>query len=278
MSILQWALLILGVAVVVAIVVVSRRERAGSGDRWTPPSAGGKSRSLPGADQMDIFGATGQFDEFGVGRPRKRANPVMEPPKAPGESADLFAGESEAAPVTAEPPVPAFVKARQAPTVSSTPASGSASPEPVSIPAAAPVEDEEELVVLFVAERDGKAIPGERLHAALQAQRLSFGAKQIYHRVTNGMVQFSVASIIKPGELDPAQAASFSTPGLTVFMTLPGPLKPVACPDDMFSTCDRLAGALNAEVFDQRREVLTDDTRQSLRQRMAEWAHARKLS
>ncbi len=278
MSILQWALLILGVAVVVAIVVVSRRERAGGGDRWTPPSSGDRPRGLPGADQMDIFGATGQFDEFGVGRPRKRTSPGLDAPRVPGQSADLFGGAPERVdePPPTEPPVPAFVKARRPPTVGQAAAVVPA-PEPAPPPPPAEDRGDEELVVLFVAERDGNPIEGTRLHAALEAQRLSFGAKQIYHRVSNGMVQFSVASIIKPGELDPAQAARFSTPGLTVFMTLPGPLKPVACLDDMFSTCDRLAGALNAEVFDQRREILTDDTRQALRQRVADWARARKL-
>ena len=285
MSILQWALLILGVAVVIAIVVVSRRERAGGGDGWTPPTPpGGKPRSLPGADQMDIFGATGQFDEFGVGRPRKRSNPEMgAQPRAAGTSSDLFAEPAADAPppAAAEPPVPAFIKSRQAPSVD---APRPAAPAPASTPPPAPTAvppseaaDDDDFIVLFVAEREGTAIAGRKLHSALQAQRLQFGAKQIYHRLNNDMVQFSVASIIKPGELNPADAEQFSSPGLTVFMTLPGPLKPTACLEDMFSTCDRLAGALNAEVFDHRREVLSDETRQALRQRVADWARARKL-
>src|SRR3546814_6821504 len=75
MSALQWALLVLGAAAVIAIYVTSRR-----GDRlpkhWTPPGAsGGRAPKLPGQDQMDMFEASksapkGEFDEFGVGKPR----------------------------------------------------------------------------------------------------------------------------------------------------------------------------------------------------------------
>src|SRR3546814_12752265 len=80
MSALQWALLVLGAVAVIAIYVTSRR-----GDRlpkhWTPPGAsGGRAPKLPGQDQMDMFDASksapkGEFDEFGVRKPRTRTEP-----------------------------------------------------------------------------------------------------------------------------------------------------------------------------------------------------------
>src|SRR3546814_6634646 len=82
MSALQWALLVLGAVAVIAIYVTSRR-----GDRlpkhWTPPGAsGGRAPKLPGQDQMDMFDASksapkGEFDEFGVGKPRPRTEPGL---------------------------------------------------------------------------------------------------------------------------------------------------------------------------------------------------------
>lgn len=300
MSILQWALLIVGVVVVVAILVISRRESRVGGGQWTPPPAPKpRARGLPGADQMDIFGATGQFDEFGVGRPRKKGGVGTDELPAPTATPDLF----QAPPVPpARPPasVPAApAPGRKAPSLG-TPAPQSAgstrtppplapsAPPPVLPPvppttAAAPSApaarraaqaDEAEgiIIVLFVAEREATAINGRRLHAALQTQGLEFGARKIYHRMRNGKSQFSIASIIKPGELDPAQADHFASPGLTAFMTLPGPDQAVSALEDLLTTCDRLAGALNAEVYDQQREALTEDARRLLRARVAAWA------
>lgn len=300
MSILQWALLILGVVVVAAILVISRREsRMGEG-QWTPPSPPKpKPRGLPGADQMDIFGGGSQFDEFGVGRPRKKgaAGPVEPPP--PPET-DLFGAPSEAPGRSAPPPAPGLTTAgnggRKPPSLGSPtvppPSRPQRVPPPLSAPAAAPpppapaapkaevsaaaaasaAEADDVIIVLFVAEREATAINGRRIHAALQAQGLEFGARKIYHRMRNGRSQFSIASIIKPGELDPAQAEQFATPGLTAFMTLPGPDQPVSALEDLLTTCDRLAGALNGEVYDQQREALSEDTRRLLRARVAAWA------
>lgn len=297
MSILQWALLILGVVVVVAILVISRREsRMGEG-QWTPPSPPKpKPRGLPGADQMDIFGANAQFDEFGVGRPRKKGSSgAAEPPPAAAEG-DLFGVPTEpptsapaiapTSPATASRKLPTLgVPTAAAPRPQRTPPPLSAAPAAAPTPPSAPTpagsppasavpaaEDEGVIIVLFVAEREATAINGRRIHAALQAQGLEYGARKIYHRMRNGKSQFSIASIIKPGELDPAQADQFATPGLTAFMTLPGPDQPVSALEDLLTTCDRLAGALNGEVFDQQREALTEDARRLLRARVAAWA------
>lgn len=300
MSNLQWALLILGIVVVIAVIVMSLRDRRGSGRRWTPPSAPAtRSRVMPGSDQMDIFGATGQFDEFGVGRPRRKSavNSPVETSTI-GASADLFS-QSEPA-KSDEPPVPEFVRNRQSPSMgSATPAGPSAMGKrpptlftaPTAAPAPAPSAaisaeaseyeepaSDDTIIVLFVVEQEGVAIPGPKLHEALRAHGFEFGAKQIYHRMQNGMVQFSIANIIKPGDLDPARAAEFSTPGLTVFLTLPGPIKPVAALEEMFIACDRLAGSLNAEVFDQQRQSVSENTRRELRERVATWARKRNLA
>ncbi|MGH8505645.1 MAG: hypothetical protein ACRETM_06725, partial [Stenotrophobium sp.] len=66
MSALQWALLIVGVAVVVLVYFFSRREKPSKPQsrQWTPPVV--TAPRNPGGDQMEIFGSTGEFDEFGV--------------------------------------------------------------------------------------------------------------------------------------------------------------------------------------------------------------------
>lgn len=252
MTELQWALVIVGVAAAVGIYLYSRRDRDLRG--WQPPNASDSplKPKPPTREQMEMFQGTGQYDEFGVSKPRVAGGPRRAPDLAP------------ASPV---PPGAAEPNARQAP--------------PLERPAepAKPViaRYEEKFFALLIAEREGTNIFGAKLHAALQAQRLEFGARQIYHRLEQGMVQFSVASLLHPGTLDPAQAESFSTPGLTVFMVLPGPVKPVAAFEDMLATARALAKSLNGEVFDMQRKPLSDEAARALRAEVEAWARDQNL-
>lgn len=245
MSVLQWALLIVGAAAVIAIYVMSRRANRLPKD-WSPPAVRGAPRApgLPGAprtDQMEMFGQGqrgSEFDEFGVGRPRRRVEPGFESPAQPPPT-DLF-GQ----------PLPEAAPA----------------PKPSKKPA------EEKIVTLLIAEREGTAIFGPKIHLALQAHGLQFGEHRIYHRLQAGKTVFSVASLIKPGVLDPAEQQGFSTPGLTVFMLLPGPGRPQAALQDMITTAQALANALNAEVFDASRQPFTAESARQLQADVEAWA------
>jgi cell division protein ZipA len=222
MTPLQWALLIVGIGAAVAVWWVSRRKGDGLRD-WQAgggePTLGTPRRASDG--QLDMFSSTGQFDEFGVGKPRKVAPRL---------------GDAPTASESARNPVP------------------------------------QKIVALLIAERDGTHINGPKIHAALQAQGLEYGDKQIYHRLAGGEPVFSVASLLKPGYLDPASAAGFSTPGLSMFLVLPGPLPPVTAFRDMLSTANALAQALNAEVYDMRRKLLTPEALLKLEHDVEHWA------
>ncbi|MGL1386224.1 cell division protein ZipA C-terminal FtsZ-binding domain-containing protein, partial [Vibrio parahaemolyticus] len=91
------------------------------------------------------------------------------------------------------------------------------------------------------AEREGTHIFGPRIHAALRANGLQYGDKQIYHRLAEGEPVYSVASLLKPGFLDPAQEKTFSTPGLSIFLVLPGPLPAMTAFREMAKVAQALA-------------------------------------
>jgi cell division protein ZipA len=242
MSPLQWALLIFGVVAVVAVYLYSRRDRRAMDD-WNPNEPG--EPLLPPAKerQLDIFNGVSsnqQFDEFGVGKPRRVA------PVANGEGEPAAGGAAN----------PIEVGRRNAPVVGK----------------AADKAPSEKIVSLLIAEREGTAILGAKIHDALEAQGLEYGARQIYHRLLHGEPVFSVASLLKPGHLDPAAADEFSTPGLTLFMVLPGPQKPMEAIRDMIGTAERLAKALNAEVYDAKRKPLTPGAARNLQLEVETWA------
>jgi cell division protein ZipA len=239
MNALQWAVLIFGAAAVVAVYWFSRRDKRAM-DRADPahPEA-----MLPTAKdrQLDIFGGPNQqFDEFGVGKPRRVAPNIGEQNGAAGVE-----------PAT-EP------KTERAPRIGATPAT----------------RPREKIISLLIAEKEGTHIRGALLHKALRGQGLEFGARQIYHRLQGGEAVFSVASLLKPGVLDPATAQEFTTPGLTLFMILPGPRNPVDAVRDMLDTANGLSAELNAEVFDAKREPLTRAAERRLIAEVEAWAKA----
>lgn len=311
MNMLQLALLILGILIIVGVIFNALRERrrdSMGATKWTPPGRGaGAGKGLPLGDQMDIFGSSaGEFDEFGVGRPRKVKDGEVAAPAAVRSPARHPSPQPAQAPEAPTPPsaapeATAPSKSRKTPTLSgerdepATPPSAPLPPLSSGLlrtpsgdkPTAAekPTEKVPEapapapsapdcVVVLFVAERQGQSLPGARIHAALKAQSLTPTPEKIYQRGSGDDVSFSIASLVKPGALDPAEAARFASPGLTLYLTVPGPRDPVAALEDLFITSDRLAGALDADVFDQTRQPLTAAARASLRQKVAAAAQA----
>jgi cell division protein ZipA len=309
MSALQWALLIFGVVAVVAIYFYSRRDHR-SGEVFGPEPETQSTRSSPSPfeRQMDIFSTTGQFDDLGVGRAR-RIEPgiggeeeVEDDSSAPLRMSPRIANfqpeDDEAGDAGPEfqteirPEKRAGIGAR---TDSRTEAKPGQRIPPVVTPSArTPTPDrlipdrlsqergaaahhaahppQEKLISLLIAEREGAHILGDDLHAALREQGLEYGLRQVYHRLVDGQPVFSVASLLKPGILDPAQSRGFATPGLAVFMVLPGPVPPLEAFQDMLRTAQSLAGALNAEVYDNRKKPLTSAAILVLRSDVDAWA------
>jgi cell division protein ZipA len=140
-------------------------------------------------------------------------------------------------------------------------------------PAAAAPRIADKVIGLYIAEHEGTNILGPKIHAALQARGLSYGAKKIYHRLEGEHAIFSVASLVKPGTLDPADAEGFATPGLSVFLQLPGPVRPVAAFQDMLDTARGLARALHAELYDtEQRAPLSPERERELHEQVEDWA------
>ncbi len=234
MSTLQWALLLLGVGIAGVLIWSSRRERRAQ-DRLNAPAPRPASRDWSAPEPT---------------------LPPSEPSAGPRAGFDEFGvGRPRKAGAGAPP-------ARTAPTVSAVP------PAPVAPTPTVP----DKVIGLYIAEHEGTNILGPKIHAALRDRGLRFGAKRIYHRFDGEHAIFSVASLVKPGTLDPAEAEGFATPGLSVFLQLPGPLRPVAAFQDMLDTARGLARALNAELYDSElRAPLSGERERALHEQVEEW-------
>lgn len=139
---------------------------------------------------------------------------------------------------------------------------------------ALPNEPEWDLVIaLTVMAPEGRLFTGRAIKNALDNHDLHFGDMQIYHRFTSHSRKqslFSVANIVDPGTLLPAELISMKTPGLLLFARLPGPMNGMAIFDVLVETTHNLAQQLEGIVCDDNRQALSEKKLESIRSQIFE--------
>ena len=97
----------------------------------------------------------------------------------------------------------------------------------------------------------------------------------IFHRLPprgkGGTELFSVANLVEPGTFDVDNMDGFTTPGICLFMRLPGPAEPLEAFRLMLDTAQVLAENLDAELFDDQHCQLRQQTLEHLRERVEEF-------
>jgi cell division protein ZipA len=143
---------------------------------------------------------------------------------------------------------------------------------PVGVRPGQPIE---RIVTLFVAARAEAAIHGSDLVVAAEKCGLDFGDLGIFHRLVDGKSDsgpiFSVANMVKPGSFDMSRVDEITTPGLSFFMALPGPLPALDAWDTMLPTAQRLAELLDATVLDEERNALSRQRIAHIRDELRVW-------
>ncbi|MBD3655627.1 cell division protein ZipA [Marinobacter sp.] len=133
----------------------------------------------------------------------------------------------------------------------------------------------QEVVVINVLAKREREFQGAALKKLFEACGLEYGDMDIYHRheqvVTTSPVQFSVANAVEPGTFRPADMPALSTPGISFFMSLPGPSNAMQAFDFMLETAQCVVKNLGGELKDERRSVMTPQTIEHCRQRIREF-------
>ncbi|WP_339897957.1 cell division protein ZipA [uncultured Gilvimarinus sp.] len=145
-------------------------------------------------------------------------------------------------------------------------------------PDAAP-EQPDEVVIINVMAPEGHQFSGSALLDVLLQCGMRFGDMNIFHRHAHetgeGPVLFSLANMVKPGVFDLENMASFHTPGVSLFMTLPMRPDSLKSFDIMRDVAQALADNLCGELKDENRSVMTRQTMEHCRQRIAEYERKR---
>ncbi|MEM7206830.1 MAG: cell division protein ZipA C-terminal FtsZ-binding domain-containing protein [Pseudomonadota bacterium] len=126
----------------------------------------------------------------------------------------------------------------------------------------------DKIITLHVCARGDEQIQGDQLLAVFEQRGYDFGEMNIYHSRVDGTTVFSVVNMVEPGWFDPDAMLGFTTPGISMFLRLPGPLAGDVAYDVLVSEARELARALNAQVLDASRSTLTLQLEQHMREEL----------
>lgn len=223
----------------------------------------------PGAMPEDLEGLTGRDAAATREAPAPRAGDADEAPARAGPE-QPGTGERPHEPAPGERPASgtdAAVRRPQRPrrqAAGDDEAAGAAAAEP------------ERLVVLYLVAQEGERLVGARIAEAFARHGLEHGELGIFHSSdSDGRTVFSVANLVEPGTFDPATMDTLSTPGLAMFMRLPGPQSATTALERMLDTARALADELDARVLDHDHSTLTRQTEQHLRDDLRDYDHRR---
>ncbi|WNC70939.1 cell division protein ZipA [Thalassotalea psychrophila] len=144
------------------------------------------------------------------------------------------------------------------------------------------VEIEQEVLALSVVVNENQLISGAALLPNFLTLGLKFGEMNIFHRhqdnAGNGKITFSVANMVNPGTFDLDNMESFSTKGITLFMTLPNAGDPVKVFKQMLSAAKQVANEFGGQVLDGQRSVMTKQTEQHYLSKIREFDRKARLA
>ncbi|MDH5178881.1 MAG: cell division protein ZipA [Gammaproteobacteria bacterium] len=137
-----------------------------------------------------------------------------------------------------------------------------------------PVAPGDELVLVFhIMAGNNRWFTGDILADSLVQAGLVFGEKNIYHfygtqLTAEGDAICSLANTVEPGWFDPDKFSEFTTPGVTLFMQLPGPIEARRAFETTLDKAGEIAELLDGELRDESRNRLTEQTIGHLREKV----------
>ena len=137
------------------------------------------------------------------------------------------------------------------------------------------------VLVINIMARKGEVFGGEALLDALVDNGLRYGDMDIFHRHESsdgkGKILFSAANLVMPGTFELSEMDHFTTPGITMFLSLPISSDSLTAYNLMAEAALGIANALNGELKDEQRSVMTRQTIEHDRQRVIEYERKRRL-
>lgn len=141
--------------------------------------------------------------------------------------------------------------------------------------AASPQSEPEEVLIINIMAQKGDVFNGSDLLDIVLKCGLRYGSMDIFHRYSDtkgeGALLFSMANMVRPGTFDLDAMDEFTTPGVSLFMTLPIDADSIKSFDLMVETAQAISQTLRGELKDEQRSAMTRQTLEHCRQRISDF-------
>lgn len=138
-----------------------------------------------------------------------------------------------------------------------------------------PLGEVEHVIIINVHAQPGSVLHGQTMLELLLSHGVRFGKMDIFHRreslADSQRVQFSIANSVEPGTFDLDTFDTFTTPGVTFFMQLPGPKKPMDAFKSMLTVANALAQNSGGRLLDEQRNPASQQTLEHLKQQVEDF-------
>ena len=139
-----------------------------------------------------------------------------------------------------------------------------------------------EVLVVSVVMAEGQIISGAALLPTLLTLGMRFGDMDIFHRhednAGNGKVTFSLANMMNPGTFNLDAIETFTTQGITLFMTLPNAGNAFEVFEQMIGAAKQLALEFQGQLLDDKRSVMTKQTEQHYTSKIREFERKSRIA
>ncbi len=139
------------------------------------------------------------------------------------------------------------------------------------------------VIVLNVMAKAGTRFSGEHIQVAIQSAGFVYNETQKIYQYRapagqHGEVLCSLANTVEPGILEPESFIGMETPGLLLFMQLPGPLEGREAFEQVLKLGRGLAEQLGGDLCDESRSVLTLQTIGHLKEKIEAFRFKQKMA
>lgn len=138
------------------------------------------------------------------------------------------------------------------------------------------------IVVLNVMAKQGQQFHGLDILNTMRDQGFEFGDMNLFHLYVDQSSRprplCSIANTVEPGTFDIEHMAEMETPGLSLFMQLPGPIEGRLAFERMLQLARALAEQLDGDLCDESRSMLTLQTIGHMKDKVAAFHFKHKMS
>ncbi len=128
------------------------------------------------------------------------------------------------------------------------------------------------LVIVNIAAQEGSEFAGNDIQRISERSRMQIGEMGMFHFLDprTGHNRFTLANRFEPGSFDPAALKTFSTRGLTLFMSIPRVSDPLAVFDEMIAVAQYAASELSGQLRDPDDGEIGESGVQKIRQQVTD--------